>query len=207
MFKWIKDIFSGQSKPVIISIEGEVDERALELVSLGDKMFTAEDYQGAMDAYESSLRVDGHCAEAWYRRGRCFMHEENLLHAGACFVRSLELDSQLADAWCGLGETILGFIEEDKEPLFIRENRAELLGEANEDFDKALKLGRDLPKAKEGREKCRALIKEDSFRLKKPRLFSFQSGGILEKAKRKVVSPFLKPGDYRRKAPPAKSNA
>ena len=181
--------------------EHAVDERALELVALGNKMFTAEDYRGAMDAYESALRVDGHCSEAWYRRGRILMRENKILEAAACYVRCLELDPKVADAWCGLGEAVLEFIEGDKEPLFIRENRLELISETYHYFERSLKLGRDIPSARVGRDRCRAMTEQEMFRLAKPPHFSFHSGGILELAKREVVAPFLKPGDYRRKEP------
>ncbi len=201
MWKWLKKLFL--KKPPLQREPGdfEVDERARELVALGDKMLATEDYVGAMEAYNSALSVDGHCAEAWYRRGRIFLHDGKILEAAACFVRSLELDPQAAPARCGLGEAILAFLNADKEPLFIRENRIEIISEAHYHFEKSLKFGGDLPRAREGRDLCSSMIKQDSYKLAKPPLFSFHSGGILEKAKREAVSPFLKPGDYRRKAP------
>jgi tetratricopeptide (TPR) repeat protein len=181
----------------------EVDQRTRDLVSLGNKMFAAEDVAGAVAAYESALRLDGHCPEAWHRRGRLYMREGNLMAALACYTRSLELDTHAAEAWCGLGEAILDFLKHDTEPLFIRENRLEITCEAYDCFDRAAKMGGDLPKAKEGREICRGMIKDSPFRLANPRLFTFHSGGILEPAKREVVSRFLKPGDYRRKSLPS----
>ncbi|MBU0519882.1 tetratricopeptide repeat protein [bacterium] len=180
-----------------------VDERALELVALGDKMYTAEDYQGAFEAYDSALRVDGHCPDAWYRRGRYFMRDGNTLKAAACFARALELNPKLDEAWCGLGETILNFIKEDSEPLLIREHRVEIVSEAQESFSKSLRLGGNSPRAKEGRELARSMLQQEEVKLAKPPFFSFQSGGLLETAKREVVTPFLKPGDYRRKTLPA----
>jgi tetratricopeptide (TPR) repeat protein len=184
----------------------EVDQRTRDLVDLGNKMLTTEDAAGAISAYESALRLDGHCAEAWHRRGRLYMREGNLMAAMACYARSLELNTKAAEAWCGLGEAILDFLKHDSEPLFIRENRLEITSEAYDCFDRAVKMGGDLPRAKEGRDICRSMIKDVPFRLANPRLFTFHSGGILEPAKREFVSRFLKPGDYRRKTLPTKND-
>ncbi len=179
-----------------------VDQRAQDLVNLGNKMLTTEDYSGAFDAYESALRLDGHCAEAWHHRGRILMRNNQIQGAMACYARALELDLHSADTWCAMGEAILEFLRRDIEPLFIREHRMEVACEAYDCFDRALKIGGDLPKAREGRESCRGMIKDNPFRLANPRLFSFHSGGVLEAAKREVISPFLKAADYRRKTPP-----
>ncbi len=164
-------------------------------------MFITEDYKGAMDAYESALRLDGHFAEAWYHRAKVLLQEKKIADALACYVRSLELDPDYADAYCGLAEALLEFIEADEEPVFLRENRIEIISEAHQNFERAIKLNKEFARARVGRDLCRNMIKEDSFRLTKPPLFSFHSGGILENAKREAVSPFLKPGDYRRKTP------
>jgi tetratricopeptide (TPR) repeat protein len=206
MPKWLKKITGGQPPPPVRPSEVPVDERALELVAVGDKMFAVGDYDGAQDAYNSALTVDGHCALAWQRRGRAFAHDGKTMEALACQVRSLELDSHQARAWLGLGEAILSFIKEDKEPLFIRENRPEVLGEAIDCFSRALKLEAELVPAREGLDACRAMMGHTPPKLVSPRHFSFHSGGILEKAKREAVSPFLKPGDYRRQAPPPIAN-
>ncbi len=202
MWRWFKERFLEKIEPPKSPVDIEVDERALELVSLGDKMYSIEDYKGALDAYDSALRADGHCAEAWYRRGRFFAREENNMQAAACFVRALELDTKLAEAWSYLGEAILTFIKSDSEPIFIRENQIEIITEANDCFDRALKLGKELPKAREGRNQCHTLMDGKNYQRINPPIFSFHSGGVLETAKREVVSPFLKPGDYRRKAVP-----
>jgi len=180
-----------------------VDDRARDLVNLGNKMFTTNDLGGARRAFESALHLDGHCAEAWHRRGRIFLAERDLPSALACYARSLELDPQSAEAWCAMGEAILAFLKADHEPLFIREHRMAIVAEALDCFERALKLGGDLPRAREGREVCRGMIQGSPGPLIHPRLFSFHSGGILEKSKRDVVSPFLKPSDYRRKNLPA----
>jgi tetratricopeptide (TPR) repeat protein len=205
MLRWLKGKNAGKTPPVR-SDEIQVDERALELVNLGDKMYATEDYKGAFEAYDSALRVDGHCAEAWYRRGRYFKRQDRILQAATCYVRALELKPQMAEAWNGLGETILAFIKADTEPLFIRENRAELLSEALDAFNKAIMLGGNSPKAQEGRKECIELLKGDPVKVPTPPIFSFHSGGILENAKREVVAPYLKPGDYRRKTPPQIQN-
>jgi len=165
-------------------------------------MHATEDYKGALDAYESALRVDGKCAQAWFQRGRFFAREEKNLQAASCFVRAIELDPKIADAWYCIGDAVLTFLKSDSEPLFIRENRIELITEANDYFERALKLGKDLPKARAGKEQCRELIEDKNFKRSTPPIFSFHSGGILETTKREVVSPFLKPGDYRRKTIP-----
>lgn len=201
MWDWFKKRFLKKPPPPSPTGETEVDARARELAALGDKMLTTEDYSGALEAYVSALRIDGHFADAWQRRGRVFMHGGQVLEAAACFVRAVELQPRTAEAWCGLGEAILAFLKADQEPLFIRENRIEILSEACDCFEKALRLGGDLPRAREGRDFCRNLMKQEPLKLTKPPLFSFHSGGILEKAKRDVVSPFLRPGDYRRKTP------
>lgn len=206
MFKWLKRKPSQPTLSLKNPPEWEVDERALELVSLGNKMYATEDFKGAIEAYDSALRVDGHCAAAWYRRGRYFMHENRILEAAACYVRALELDPKAADAWSGLGEAILAFFKADKEPLFIRENRVELLSEARACFDRAIKTGSNAPRARQGYEESETLLKQDAPKLTTPPIFSFQSGGILEDAKRKVVTSFLKPGDYRRKTLPPIQN-
>jgi len=199
MLNWFKKKAPKELSPPRTETEIVVDERAVELVALGDKMYTAEDYRGAIEAYDSALKVDGHCPDAWYRRGRYFMHKEANLKASACFVRALELNPKLDDAWCGLGETILKFIQDDSEPLLIREHRTEILSEALESFNRSLRLGGNSPRAKEGREKVKSLLGQGEISLASPPFFSFYSGGILENAKREVVTPFLKPGDYRRK--------
>ncbi|TKJ37944.1 hypothetical protein CEE37_13345 [candidate division LCP-89 bacterium B3_LCP] len=206
MLKWFKTRFSQKPKPSRNLEVVEIDQRAQELVTLGDKMFTTEDYKGAMEAYESALQIDGHSAEAWHRRGRVLFNEEKIEEALACYVRSIELNPKNPDTWCGLGEGILAFIKADKEPLFIREHRVEIISEAQDAFAKALKLGGDLPKARVGRDSCRSMLKQDNFKLAKPPQFSFHSGGILERGKREAVSPFLKPGDYRRKNLPILSD-
>ena len=120
----------------------------------------------------------------------------------ACQVRALELDGRQSRAWLGLGDAILSFVKSDQEPLFIRENRAEVLGEALDSFQRSLKYDAELVPAREGIEACKIMMAGVSPRLANPRIFSFHSGGMLEKAKREVVSPFLKPGDYRRKPLP-----
>ncbi len=199
MFQWLNKLRRPKQPIERHSGEIEVDERVLELVNLGNKMLMAEDYDGAMDAYESALRMDGHNAEAWQRRGRIFLQRGNIAAALASYVRSLELNTQAADAWCGLGEAILAFLKADKEPIFIREFRMEIACEAYDCFDRAMKLGGDLPHARQGREACKNMIKNSPFKIAHPRLFSFHSGGILESAKREYVAPFLKPNDYRRK--------
>lgn len=200
MAKWLSKVLGKKAPEPRRPSEVPVDERALELVKLGDKMLAVEDYNGAMDAYESALRLDGRCATAWQRRGGVLMHYGDIPGALACCVRALELDDSLPLAWLGIGEGILGFIREDKEPLFIRENRPEILSEACDCFARALKLDAQLEAARRGLETGRAMLKDISFRLASPRIFSFHSGSVLEKAKREVVSPFLKPGDYRRKS-------
>jgi len=124
----------------------------------------------------------------------------------ACHVRALELDGRQSRAWLGLGEAILSFFKADQEPLFIRENRAEIIGEALDCFQRALKFDAELAPARQGLESCRAMIGNTLPKLANPRIFSFHSGGFLEKAKREVVSPFLKPGDYRRKPLPSTAN-
>lgn len=206
MWHRLKSIFKPKAAPApraaVRPSEVNTDQRAQDLVSLGNKMLATEDFNGALNAFESALRLDGHCAEAWHRRGRLYMRDGDVGSAMACYARALELNTSSAEAWCGLGEAILEFLRHDQEPLFIRENRLDIACEASDCFDRALKLGGELPKAKEGREVCRGMIKDNPFHLANPRLFSFHSGGILEAAKRKAVSPFLKPGDYRRKSLP-----
>ncbi len=202
MPQWLNKLLGKKPPAPPRPSEIEFDERALELVGLGNKMFATEDYQGAREAYESALRIDGHCAEAWHRRGRLFLIHKDIPAALACYARSLELNMLAADAWCGLGEAILTFLKSDQEPIFIRENRIEIVSEAFDCFDRAAKIGGDLPKAREGKEICRGMLKDMPFNMATPRLFSFHSGGLLEKAKREFVSPFLKPSDYRRKQLP-----
>lgn len=201
MFKWFQKKKQPKSQSERQTTGFEVDIRAKELVALGCKMLITEDFKGAMDAFESALRVDGHCVEAWYHRAKILLQGKKYSEALACYVRSLELYPDSVEALCGLGEAIIEFIEADEEPVFMRENRVEILSEAYHCFDRAVKLNSELPRARVGRDLCRNLIKEDSLRLTKPPLFSFHSGGILEKGKRDAVSPFLKPGDYRRKIP------
>lgn len=203
---WLKKLFGVKPPEPRRPSEIPVDERALELVNLGDKMFAVEDLKGALDAYESALRLDGHCAAAWQRRGRIFLRDGNHMAAMACYARSLELDAQQAAAWSGIGEGILAFIRDDKEPIFIRENRSEIVSEACDCFSRALKLDAALQAPRHGLETCREMMRDKPFKLASPRLFSFHSGGILEKAKRDFVSPFLKPGDYRRQTPPSPPN-
>lgn len=199
MFQWLKKLRRRKHPVEHRTGEIEVDARVLELVNLGNKMLMAGDYDGAMDAYESALRIDGHFAEAWQRRGRIFLERGNVAAALASYARSLELNTQAADAWCGLGEAILAFLKADKEPIFIREYRLEIVCEAYDCFDRAMKLGGHLPHARQGLDACKNLIKNSPFKLAPPRLFSFHSGGILESAKREYVAPFLRPNDYRRK--------
>ncbi len=206
MLRWFKERAGTKPEAPPPSPEIIVDERALELVALGDKMYSTEDHNGAMEAYNSALRIDGHCADAWFRKGRFFKSDDMNMQAAACFVRALELNPKIADAWCAMGEIILNFIESNSEPLFIRENLIELITESADCFDRTMKLGREMPKAREGREKCRELIKGHHYTRATPLHFSFHSGGILENAKREVVSPFLKPGDYRRRTTPTASN-
>jgi tetratricopeptide (TPR) repeat protein len=198
MKEWLKTIFKQEKPAPPRPSEIEVDQRARDLVSLGNKMLATDDLVGAAEAYESALRLDGHSAEAWHRRGRIFMRNGQLMGAMACYARSLELDTRHAEVWSALGEAILEFLRKDSEPLFIRENRLEIVCEANDCFERALKIGGDLPKAKEGRETCRSMMKDSPCRIANPRLFTFHSGSILEEAKREVVSPFLRPSDYRR---------
>lgn len=206
MPQWLKKVIGGSDAEAPRPSEVPVDERALQLVSLGDKMFAVEDYKGAEEAYNSALTLDSHCAAGWQRRGRSFSRAEKFPEAMACYVRALELDPRLARAWLGLGEAILSYIKADQEPLFIRENRPEMLGEALDGFHRALKYDAELAPARDGIEACKAMMGSVPPKLVNPRIFSFRSGGILEKAKREVVSPFLKPGDYRRKPLPTASN-
>lgn len=200
LWQWLKKIIGIKPPPSRRPSEIAVDQRALDLVTLGNKMFTTTDLDGARDAYESALRMDGHCAEAWHRLGRLYQQQGETFGALACYARSLELDPRNGDTWCGLGEAILAFQKEGKEPLFIHEYRVEIFSEAHDCFDRSLKLSGDLLRARHGREICRNFLKNSSFQLTSPRLFTFHSGGILEKAKREFVSPFLRAGDYRRKA-------
>jgi len=202
MPQWLKKVMGGQDAKTARPSEVPVNQRAHDLVNLGDKMFSVEDYQGAEEAYNSALTLDGHNAAAWQRRGRIFNHQGKITEAMACQVRALELDGRQTRAWLGLGEAILCFVKADQEPLFIRESRAEIMGEALDCFQRALKFDAGLAPARQGLEACRAIIGNTSPKLANPRIFSFHSGGFLEKAKREVVSPFLKPGDYRRKPIP-----
>ena len=202
MPQWLKKVMGGQDAKAARPSEVPLDQRAQDLVNLGDKMFSVEDYPGAEEAYNSALTMDGHNAAAWQRRGRIFSHQGKITEAMACHVRALELDGRQSRAWLGLGEAILSFVKADLEPLFIRENRAEIMGEALDCFQRALKFDAGLAPARQGLEACRATIGSTPVKMANPRIFSFHSRGLLEKAKREVVSPFLKPGDYRRKPTP-----
>jgi len=202
MPQWLKKVIGGQESKLARPSEIPVDQRAQDLVNLGDKMFSVEDYQGAEEAYNSALTLDGHNASAWQRRGRIFSHQGKFTEAMACQVRALELEGRQTRAWLGLGDAILSFVKSDQEPLFIRENRAEIMGEALDCFQRALKYDAGLASAREGIEACKIMMGSVAPKLANPRIFSFHSGGIIEKAKREVVSPFLKPGDYRRKPIP-----
>ena len=206
MPQWLKKVMGGQDAKAARPSEVPVDQRAQDLVNLGDKMFSVADYQGAEEAYNSALTLDGHNASAWQRRGRIFNLQGKIKEAMACHARALELDGRQSRAWLGLGDAILSFVKSDQEPLFIRENRAEIMGEALDSFHRALKYDAELTSAREGIEACKIMMGSVAPKLANPRIFSFHSGGILEKAKREVVSPFLKPGDYRRKPIPARAD-
>jgi tetratricopeptide (TPR) repeat protein len=203
VLNWFKKLFS---KPFPVLADEEEpekprDARVHELIQLGDKMFTAEDYIGARSGYESALRVDGHDAEVWQRRGKLFLHLNEILPAAACFVRSLELSTKIAEAWSGLGSAILAYHQANPDPTFMRDNQVEIISEAAQCFIRAKTLNPDLDEIKSGLEACRSILRESFQKISNPPIFSFHSGGILEKTKREVISPFLKPGDYRRKAP------
>ncbi|MCX6641639.1 MAG: hypothetical protein NTW14_14335 [bacterium] len=201
MWDWLKKLFSRQQQTSEPEEEPRYDERAHELLLLGDKMFAAMDFSGAKGAYESALRVDPHYADVWQRRGKIFLDQNELLFAAASFARALELNPQMGEAWCGLGQTIIAFFKADLDPLFVHENKVEIISEASECFRTALRIIPDHPAAVQGRQTCKEMLQGYNPQLAKPFIFTFHSGGILEKAKRDVVSPFLKPGDYRRRTP------
>lgn len=202
MVVWFSKLWRKTPTPTRSPSEIEFDERAVQLVNLGDKMFQTDDVAGAREAYESALRLDSKCAPAWRGRAQVFLRDDQILKALACLARSVELNPQTADVWRYLGEGILLFLKHDLDPSFIRENRLDLVSEASDCFQRSLKLKSDLIAAQEGLATCRSMMQTESGHVANPRHFSFHSGGPLEKAKREAVTPFLRPSDYRRQPLP-----
>lgn len=195
-----------QSTPRNVADQTETGARVDELVKLGDKMLAAEDFEGARIAYESALRLKGRSAGTWHRRGQVFIREGSIKEAIACFVRSIEIDSKKADVWCSLGKAILEFEEKRVDPSLIQENPNAIISEARDCFERALKLDAGSSEARWGVNACKSKITSEAYELARPPLFSFHPGGILDDVKQKVVSPYLKPSDYRFKDSPPTSN-